>query len=162
MATERMGTKRQRAVTPGPTDLLFKARIIMHDDPFKERAPIGEDTKFRALFGCSHEIALMLWRMLLESKLVPKGGTITHFLWTLLFLKVYPTEENMKLLTRGADQKTIRKWVPQFIESISATCDSLVCHCCSFSLLIVCFFMLFNHLTASRCSLLADFVAKPV
>ena len=42
-----------------------------------------------------------------------------HFLWTMMFLKVYATEEVMRKLTGGADQKTICKWVHLFIGAIS-------------------------------------------
>ena len=126
MADAADRSKRQREAPPESDDLMFKARIIMHEDPFKERAPIGEDKQFRALFGCSSDIALILWCFLRDKKLIPAGGSIMQYLWTLLFMKVYPTEDNMKLLTRGTDQKTIRKWVWQFMKAIAETCEYLV------------------------------------
>ena len=49
---ERSTAKRQRNVRPEVEDVLRKGRMIMHDDPFKDRAPKEEDRLFvRALFG---------------------------------------------------------------------------------------------------------------
>ena len=111
--------KRQRETQPSAEDFTFKARIIMHADPFKERAPKEEDKRFHALFGCSCDVAFQVWTELSSRRLLPQGGTMTHLLWTLMFLKVYPSEEAMKRLTGGADNKTTRKWVGLFVQSIS-------------------------------------------
>ena len=112
-------TKRQREAKPDKNDFLFKARIIMRNDPFKECAPKEEEKMFRALFGCSVQVAFKLWNLLQTSRLMPEGGTMTHLLWMCLFIKVYPTEATMKKLTDGADNKTIRKWVFSFIRSVA-------------------------------------------
>lgn len=119
-------SKRQRETQPGKEDFHLKANIIMQADPFKERAPRERDRAFRALFGCSDSVAHILWTKLNKLALLPRGGTMTHLLWTLMFLKVYPSEVNMKVLTGGADNKTIRKWVNAFVGSISILCSLLV------------------------------------
>ena len=110
--------KRQRASRPSAEDLLHKARFIMHDDPFKERAPQAEDKHFRALFGCSVIVALTLWTMMLDHDLLPVNATITHLLWTLMYLKVYPTESAMQRMTK-VDPKTSRKYVSIMLSHIS-------------------------------------------
>ena len=91
----------------------------MQDDPFKDRAPTEENKAFRALFGCGSHVAYMLWQLLISRQLLPQGGTMMHLLWTLMFLKVYPSEEALKRLCGGADNKTTRKWIGQFTSSIA-------------------------------------------
>jgi hypothetical protein len=49
---------------------------------------------------------------------VPGGGTITYFLWSLLFLKVYGSTEVLLKVAGNPDAKTFRKWVWQFIYAI--------------------------------------------
>ena len=91
----------------------------MQADPFKERAPREEERAFCALFGCLCHVAYLLWKQLNAHGLLPQGGTMTHLLWTLAFLKVYPSEESLKSLFGGADIKTIRKRVDQFMTSVA-------------------------------------------
>ena len=111
--------KRQRETKPGEEDFVFKAKIIMDADPFKERAPREFDKAFRALFGCSNQTAFALWNDLEKYGLLPQGGRMVHLLWALMFLKVYPSEETLKRLT-GADSKTARKWINSFVAAISS------------------------------------------
>jgi hypothetical protein len=117
--------KRQREAQPSADDIQFKAKIIMHADPFKEHAPTEFNKAFRALFGCGDNVALLLWKELNKRHLLPEGGTMTHLLWTLMFLKVYPSDSTMKTLA-GADNKTIRKWLSHFIPAISSLALFLV------------------------------------
>lgn len=112
------GTKRQRVVPLTIEDVLFKARIIMENDPFKEKAPQEEDRSFRALFGCSPDIVLKLWNMLVAGGLLPAGGTLTHLLCTFLHAKTYGKWKTMRRLTK-TDPKTLRKWIKLFLEHSS-------------------------------------------
>ena len=128
--------KRQREEPATLEDLLNKARILMHKDPFKERAPQTEITHFRALFGCAPWIALTAWNLLVEHNLLPDNGTMYHFLWALIYLKAYPTELNLKKLI-GQDTKTIQKYVDPMLEAIASLepfivscCCKLPCCCC--------------------------------
>jgi hypothetical protein len=127
MATDPHQRKRQRYARPSADDILRKGRFIMHDDPFKESAPATEDRHFRALFGCPVDVALHLWLMLVDHDLVPSGATMKHFLWALLFLKVYPTDLPMCRMTK-ADPKTTRKWVDIILDSI-ACLEPIVVSC---------------------------------
>ena len=129
MATQTRA-KRSREEPAVAEDFMMKAKIIMHADPFKERAPKGTDKAFCALFGCSCMVAHQLWKIILEHAMLAQGGTMTHPLWTLMFLKVCPTEENMKHLTGGADQKTTHKWIDVFLERIADLAPHLVSDCC--------------------------------
>jgi hypothetical protein len=110
--------KRQRPDRPSEDDILRKGRILMDDDPFKERAPDSEDRHFRALFGCCAKVAVRLWVMLIDNDLLPPKATMKHLLWTLMFLKVYPTDPTMRQMTK-ADPKTFRKWILLILDSIS-------------------------------------------
>jgi hypothetical protein len=102
--------KRRREALPTVEDLLCKARMIMERDPFKTRAPQQENHNFRALFGCGAEVALILWNMLVKYEVVPPKGTMTQFLWMLLYCKTYASWKAMQILT-NTDPKTLRKWL---------------------------------------------------
>ena len=78
-----------------------------------------EERRFRDLFGVGAMVALATFAWLNHTELLPKGGTLQHFLWTLCFLKVYPTETPLSALCGGADPKTIRKWVWLFIFALA-------------------------------------------
>ncbi|KAG7366458.1 hypothetical protein IV203_029128 [Nitzschia inconspicua] len=113
-----MATKRAREIPPTVDDILHYSRIVMLNDPFKEIAPKEEDRHFRALFGCSPDVSLILWYKLLRNDLVPDKGTILHMLWTLMYCKIYPKWTTMKKLT-SADPKTLRHWIGLFRDSIA-------------------------------------------
>ena len=104
------GTKRQREAEPAVQDVLHYGRLIIHNDPFKDRAPREEDRAFCALFGCGAHIVLIVWNALKFHELTPAGGTMTHLLWTLLYFKTYPSWKTMSKLT-NADPKTLRRWI---------------------------------------------------
>jgi hypothetical protein len=113
-----MATKRARVSPPSVENILHFARIIMNDDPFKEVAPKEEDKRFRALFGCPPNVCIVVWYKLLRSDLIPEQGTMVHLLWTLMYCKTYPKWSTMKMLSGGADPKTLRHWIGLFRESI--------------------------------------------
>lgn len=117
---ELPGSKRPRQTVPVVGDVLQKARLIMHNDPFKDRAPREEDRAFRALFGCAAHIVLKLWILLVTHDLVPEDGNMTHLLWTLMYLKTNAKWKALRQLTGGADPKTLRKWIfDEFLPAIS-------------------------------------------
>lgn len=112
-----MATKRPRVAPETVENLMYFARFLMEKDPFKQRAPKEEDSNFRAMFGCSPDVALILWYRLKHNDLIPDKGTMIHFLWTLMYAKTYPKWKTMSRLT-GADPKTIRYWIGLFRRSI--------------------------------------------
>lgn len=72
--------------------------------------------KFKAFFGVSPKICELVWDQIqnkLENDSHPK-----HLLWALLFLKQYNTETTNSVLIK-ADEKTIRKYIWNFIHLIS-------------------------------------------
>ena len=52
-------------------------------------------------------------------------GTVEHYFWALMFMKVYGKMHVMCTLAGGCDPKTFRKWSWIFIEAI-ASCEYLV------------------------------------
>lgn len=147
-ATADDGGKRQRKEEPTVEDMLYKARIVMDRDPYKERAPKDEERKFRALFGCGPIAALQLWKLLEENDEVPPGGRMIHLLWTLLFVKVYPLEETMTKFT-SSDPKTSRKWILEFMKAIAGLESDVVSVAMAFILLCNSFSLCFVSLVAS-------------
>ena len=113
-----MAPKRARSLPLSLDDIYWYARMIMENDPWKDRAPRDEDRNFRALFGCGAEVILKLRTLLEENDLIPIGGTITHLLWTCLHGKTYSKWKTMRKLTK-TDPKTLRKWIRDFLDSIS-------------------------------------------
>ena len=100
------GKKRSRVVQLTVEDVMFKARIIMERDPFKQRAPCEENRSFRAIFGCDPRIVLKLWNMIISHEILPEGGTLTHLLWTFMYCKTYSKWKTMRRIT-DTDPKTL-------------------------------------------------------
>ncbi len=91
------------------------------------------ERNFREFFGASSVVVAVLWRMLSEYDLVPKGGKIVHILWTLHFFRAYPKEGHACAIAGGSggavDPKTHRKFVWAFIYAI-ADAESIVVSSC--------------------------------
>jgi len=66
--------------------------------------------RFRAGLGVSSYVCSWYWNQLEKEKLLPKGFLPKHFLWTLLFLKIYASE-HVHAAMCGCDETTFRKWV---------------------------------------------------
>jgi hypothetical protein len=83
----------------------------------------SEDRRFREMFGLKAPAALDAWNRLCVHKLVPPGGMFFHFLWSLMFMKLYSVEVDLCANAGGSDgavdPKTFRKWVWPFIKSLA-------------------------------------------
>ena len=64
------------------------------------------DTRFRSFFGCGPKVVTDLWY---ETNFTNAKTTPEHFLWGLLYMKVYASEEIMAMLA-GCNRRTFRKW----------------------------------------------------
>jgi hypothetical protein len=73
--------------------------------------------KFRGFFGVSPKVVARLWNTLYFQKKIPDGGMVIHLLWTMAFLKLYDTE-SIYLTMFAVTDKTFRKWVWKFLDSI--------------------------------------------
>ena len=74
---------------------------------------------------------------MMEGEFLPAGATITQFLYTLMFMKVYAKEGTMCSLAGGIDPKTFRKWTWDIIDAI-ANLESDVVSFYSFSGELLC------------------------
>jgi len=78
--------------------------------------------RFRALFGISAVCIAILWADIANQGFLNHLGLRSlkpmHFLWTLLFLKVYSKEE-VNAMQVGCDEKTFRKWTWFYAECIA-------------------------------------------
>jgi hypothetical protein len=82
---------------------------------------------FKSLFLYSDENVADLWSILdTKAFLESRGNKLPfqphHLLWTLYYLKVYPTWDQMALTT-GITEKTLRKWVDIVVQHLAAIDD---------------------------------------
>jgi hypothetical protein len=68
--------------------------------------------KFRAFFGTSPLVCVVVWDLLLVHR--PRKSSPDHLLWALLLLKRY-TIESVNAVLVGVSEKTFRKWSHTFI-----------------------------------------------
>ena len=64
---------------------------------------------FRAMFGMLSWTAHLLWIMLDVEIAGPMGGKYIHFLWMLMFLKEYCTQDSLSGICH-VTRKTFRHW----------------------------------------------------
>lgn len=128
MVVEGQGSaKRQRQTRATPYDFMRLGKEIWSKDPTKANAFSTEDRKFREFFGCGPVVACATWQMIEELNSIPNNGTMEHFLWALLFMKVYAKENVMaSIASTKPDTKTFQKWVWAFIEAIASAEDEVV------------------------------------
>ena len=119
MAHNTRAAKRQREAAVALEDLMCEARLIWRRDPQEFQAPSTEDENFRAFFGCRPDVAMIAWDMLASLDMLPDGGTIEHFLWALMFLKVYPRSRVMQVLCGNVDNQTMMKWTMKFVWALA-------------------------------------------
>ena len=78
-----------------------------------------EDRRFRSCFGVGAAVAVIAWNKMMERDLLPQIGGFCHYLWALMFMKLYgESETEMCMLLGGIDPKTMRKYVWPYIYSI--------------------------------------------
>jgi hypothetical protein len=104
-------------------ELVQEAHAIQNRGGRRSGTTIMEARRFRSFFGTSVEVVMNLWGLLANHNLLPWKGKIKHLLWTLFFMKVYPTEPPSCSALGGShgaiDPKTMRKWVWRFIQQIA-------------------------------------------
>ena len=80
------------------------------------------DRRYRGLFGVTSSVTAILWTKARNK--FPPNTQKCHLLWTLLFLKCYPTNTVLCSLC-GVDEATVHYWVWVITERISNL--NLVC-----------------------------------
>jgi len=139
MDDEQRVPKRQRVDPVSIEDIMMHARVIWQRDPNKARAEQTEDTTFREYFGVSAVVCLMCWDMLLAFDLTPDGGCLHHYLWALMWMKVYARMNVMAGLCGGIDKETMMKWVMKFVYAIAYLESHVVSYCLLLCLVALCY-----------------------
>lgn len=121
-----MSDKQYELMEASPDAILVLARDIWRRDRYRERAFSSEDREFRENFGCSVRVCHSLWNLLKKTDNLPSNGRLEHFLWALMFLKIYGTEKVMCSRAGGVDKDTFRKWTWLFVDAIASLESSLV------------------------------------
>jgi hypothetical protein len=78
--------------------------------------------KFKSLFLFSVDEVLSLWKNLEGTPSTESFNRPEHLLWTLYYLKVYPTWDQMAMTT-GVTEKTLRKWVGYVVDYLASIDD---------------------------------------
>ena len=78
---------------------------------------VTANRRFRSLFGVSPKTCALLWGHL--TGIVPSNAKPVHMMWSLLFLKSYPTEHVLASIVQ-CDEKTTRKWTWTLIEGLES------------------------------------------
>ena len=78
-----------------------------------------EDRRFRSFFGAGVTVVLLGWQKMKDQGLIPERGLVVHYLWALMFMKLYSNEAALCGHAGGVDPKTFRKWIWPFIRAIS-------------------------------------------
>ena len=111
--------KRQKDSLPTELDVLSAGRDMMNRSTKKMGAIASEIRRFRELFGVVPKVALQAFQMMTLAAVLPEGGTLQHWLWTLCFLKVYAKQGPMCVLCGGCDPKTFKDRVWNFLEAFA-------------------------------------------
>ena len=87
-----------------------------------------EEAEFRSAFGVSSDVCSHVWEYMVTYETLEdhvKTARPTHLLWSLMFLKVYSTENFLCSLLQTTG-KTFRKWVWRMASAISNLYDIVV------------------------------------
>jgi len=77
------------------------------------------DRRFAAAFGMEPVDCASVWNMVEVCRLLTeKDRHPKHFLWTLIFLRVYPKEELLSALAES-HENTTRKWVWRYVDALT-------------------------------------------
>jgi len=98
-----------------PSAFMQLGRRITHRA--NERCFRSELRRFRAFFGVSPSTCALAWGKLESHCFVPRAKAV-HFLWALLFLNLYDTEEVIAGFL-GVDEQTYREWSWYIIAAIA-------------------------------------------
>jgi hypothetical protein len=126
MAANATNTKPpMRDSTLSEAQLLEIGMEVLYRRPHSERYELR---LFLSHFGTKPLFALMIWRHLHAFGYLNdiQNPNPVHFLWALLFLKLYPKETVMESMLERSS-KTIKKWVNFYIEGIASLDHRMVC-----------------------------------
>ena len=113
---ERGNYKAQKSLE---CDMMIIARATWGRDNKKGRCENTENRDFREFFGYGCIVATKIYELLVGEDLLPIGGHLEHFLWALMFMKIYGKGRNLCTLAGGVDKKTFRKWAWLLVVAIA-------------------------------------------
>ncbi len=80
---------------------------------------LSKDHRFHGYFGVSAEVAVEAWEMMEELDYLPLFPQFQHYLWALVFMRLYPANGiALSAILGGSDPKTIWKYIWPMIQSI--------------------------------------------
>ena len=83
---------------------------------------ISFNRRWRAFFGCSVKVCVLLWDKLVKNKIISTKDhrhSYCHLLWALILLKVYDREAPLCKIVGGITEKTWRKHSWMFVGYLS-------------------------------------------
>jgi hypothetical protein len=122
MTDKEPSNKRQRELAEPPqlSDMMRLARSIWHPaNPYEQRSEHEEDRDFRETFGKSAAVCLLAFNKLRDYDLLPPGGELRHFLWSLMYWKSDGKKRTLARLCGGISKDTLRKWSRLFADALS-------------------------------------------
>ena len=82
----------------------------------------GSMRHFKAVFGVSPLLCSVVWNYMDDDEKLPRRAQPKHLLWTLMFLKLYNSENVLSSMC-GCEEKTFRKWVWLMLAAIGSLED---------------------------------------
>ena len=106
--------------TDASRQLILDNGLVIIDKAGKtvDEDAVTFDRTWKSHFGVSLEVASKTWDLMIAEELIPKGATVKNLLWTLHWLKCYPTESVVSCKV-GVDVKTWRKVTTEFLLPLS-------------------------------------------
>lgn len=121
--SDEMSSVKQSRASKLTVEDFYRVGRDIQNRSCRTLADKSEDKLFREFFGCSALVALYTWSLLEQYDFITPDGQIQHLLWTLFFMKQYPTEGLACAALGGSkgkiDPKTYRKWVHPFMSALS-------------------------------------------
>lgn len=121
---------------PSVEDAYIEGKELMRrgGKPLGVLTPGGpEDIKFRAFFGGGVSTIIDSWKRMAEHDLLPPDLLFVHYLWALIFMRLYPKNETeLCTLVGGHDPKTVRSKTWPFIFALyelNYYVVSIICFC---------------------------------
>ena len=91
-------------------EIQYHAKNIFNKRPSQSNKRIVSGKIFKAFYSLSVKQAAELWILIIKSRHKSIHYTIKHFLWTLCFLRLYPSGRVMSYMFH-AHRDVINKWV---------------------------------------------------
>ena len=118
-----LSTKQARQSKPTAADFYIIVWELQNQSGKRIGSNLSEENWFHSFFGASATTALQVWNLLNKFHYLHHEAQILHLLWTLFFMKVYPSQ-NVACATAGGwggaiDPKTLCIYVWPMIEAIA-------------------------------------------